>query len=47
MKVDNLSTILDVAAGELRAVDGISFELRKGECFASGASGGSPDGSSS
>ncbi|HEX6690796.1 MAG TPA: dipeptide ABC transporter ATP-binding protein [Burkholderiales bacterium] len=34
MKVDNLSTILDVAAGELRAVDGISFELRKGECFA-------------
>ena len=34
MKVDSLSTVLDVAAGELRAVDGISFELRKGECFA-------------
>jgi peptide/nickel transport system ATP-binding protein len=34
MKVENLSTVLDVAAGELRAVDGISFELRKGECFA-------------
>ena len=34
MKVENLATILDVPAGELRAVDGISFELRKGECFA-------------
>ena len=34
MKVENLSTVLDVPAGELRAVDGISFELRKGECFA-------------
>ena len=34
MKVENLSTVLDVAAGELRAVDGVSFELRKGECFA-------------
>jgi peptide/nickel transport system ATP-binding protein len=34
MRIENLSTILDVAAGELRAVDGISFELRKGECFA-------------
>jgi peptide/nickel transport system ATP-binding protein len=34
MKVENLSTVLDVAAGELRAVDGISFELRRGECFA-------------
>jgi peptide/nickel transport system ATP-binding protein len=34
MKVENLSTVLDVSAGELRAVDGISFELRKGECFA-------------
>jgi peptide/nickel transport system ATP-binding protein len=34
MKVENLATVLDVAAGELRAVDGISFELRKGECFA-------------
>jgi len=34
MRVENLSTVLDVSAGELRAVDGISFELRKGECFA-------------
>ena len=34
MKVENLSTVLDTAAGPLRAVDGISFELRKGECFA-------------
>ena len=34
MKIENLSTVLDVAAGELRAVDGISFELRRGECFA-------------
>jgi peptide/nickel transport system ATP-binding protein len=34
MKVENLATVLDVPAGELRAVDGISFELRKGECFA-------------
>ncbi len=34
MKVENLSTVLDTAAGPLRAVDGISFELKKGECFA-------------
>jgi peptide/nickel transport system ATP-binding protein len=34
MKVEHLSTVLDVAAGELRAVDGISFELKPGECFA-------------
>ena len=34
MRVENLSTVLDVAAGELRAVDGVSFELRRGECFA-------------
>ncbi|HEV7477250.1 MAG TPA: ATP-binding cassette domain-containing protein, partial [Burkholderiales bacterium] len=34
MKVENLSTVLDVPAGELRAVDGISFELKAGECFA-------------
>jgi peptide/nickel transport system ATP-binding protein len=34
MKVDQLSTVLDVSAGELRAVDNLSFELRKGECFA-------------
>ena len=34
MRVENLSTVLDTPAGPLRAVDGISFELRKGECFA-------------
>ena len=34
MRVENLATVLDVPAGELRAVDGISFELRRGECFA-------------
>jgi peptide/nickel transport system ATP-binding protein len=34
MKVENLATVLDIPAGELRAVDGISFELRNGECFA-------------
>ena len=34
MKVENLSTVLDVPAGELRAVDGVSFELKAGECFA-------------
>ncbi len=34
MKVENLRTVLDTPAGTLRAVDGISIELRKGECFA-------------
>ena len=34
MKVEELSTVLDTPRGPLRAVDGISFELRKGECFA-------------
>ena len=34
MKVEDLSTVLDTPRGPLRAVDGISFELRKGECFA-------------
>ena len=34
MKVENLRTVLDTPAGALRAVDGISFELRQGECFA-------------
>jgi peptide/nickel transport system ATP-binding protein len=32
--VQNLRTVLDTAAGAVRAVDGIDFELRKGECFA-------------
>ncbi|HEX2198628.1 MAG TPA: oligopeptide/dipeptide ABC transporter ATP-binding protein, partial [Burkholderiales bacterium] len=34
MKVEDLRTVLDTAGGVVRAVDGISFELRKGECFA-------------
>src|SRR6185312_955907 len=29
-----LQTRLDAAAGEVRAVDGIDFEIAKGECFA-------------
>ena len=34
LTVQNLRTVLDTAAGTVRAVDGIDFELRKGECFA-------------
>jgi len=34
VKVENLSTVLDVAAGKLRAVDRVSFEVKAGECFA-------------
>ncbi|MGH8669044.1 MAG: dipeptide ABC transporter ATP-binding protein [Burkholderiales bacterium] len=34
MKIEDLRTVLDTPAGALRAVDGVSFELRKGECFA-------------
>ena len=34
LRAENLRTVLDTAAGVLRAVDGIDFELRKGECFA-------------
>ena len=34
LTVRNLRTVLDTAAGTVRAVDGIDFELRKGECFA-------------
>ena len=34
LQVSNLKTQLDVAAGEVRAVDGIDFEIAKGECFA-------------
>jgi peptide/nickel transport system ATP-binding protein len=34
VQVENLRTVLDTAAGTVRAVDGIDFELRKGECFA-------------
>jgi peptide/nickel transport system ATP-binding protein len=32
--VENLRTVLDTAAGTVRAVDGVDFELRAGECFA-------------
>jgi peptide/nickel transport system ATP-binding protein len=33
MKVENLRAVLDTPAGEVRAVDGLDFELRAGECF--------------
>jgi peptide/nickel transport system ATP-binding protein len=32
--VQNLRTVLNTTSGAVRAVDGIDFELRKGECFA-------------
>ncbi len=32
--VENLAMRIDTSAGELRAVDGVDFELRRGECFA-------------
>ncbi|MGH8765570.1 MAG: dipeptide ABC transporter ATP-binding protein, partial [Burkholderiales bacterium] len=34
LKVEDLKTRLDTAHGEVRAVDGVSLEIRKGECFA-------------
>jgi peptide/nickel transport system ATP-binding protein len=34
MKVADLRTVIDSGSGQVRAVDGIGFELRKGECFA-------------
>jgi peptide/nickel transport system ATP-binding protein len=34
LRVENLSTRLDSAQGEVRAVDGVDLELRPGECFA-------------
>jgi peptide/nickel transport system ATP-binding protein len=34
LEVSNLKTSLDTPRGELRAVDGVDVELRKGECFA-------------
>jgi peptide/nickel transport system ATP-binding protein len=34
LRIENLQTALDTAAGTVRAVDGIDFDLRKGECFA-------------
>jgi len=34
LEVTNLKTRLDTPRGELRAVDGVDIELRKGECFA-------------
>ena len=32
--VRNLRTVLDTTGGQVRAVDGVDFELRQGECFA-------------
>ena len=34
LKVENLHTVLDAPGGTVRAVDGVDFELRRGECFA-------------
>ena len=34
LEVTSLKTSLDTPRGELRAVDGVDIELRKGECFA-------------
>ncbi|MGQ0544497.1 MAG: ABC transporter ATP-binding protein [Betaproteobacteria bacterium] len=34
LQVENLHTVLDTARGTMRAVDGVDFELRRGECFA-------------
>ena len=34
LRVENLHTVLDSPAGTVRAVDGVDFELRRGECFA-------------
>jgi peptide/nickel transport system ATP-binding protein len=34
LQVENLHTVLDTAAGTVRAVDGVDFDLRAGECFA-------------
>ena len=34
LQVENLKTVLDTPRGEVRAVDGVDIELRKGECFA-------------
>ena len=34
LQVADLRTVLDTSRGVVRAVDGIDFELRKGECFA-------------
>ena len=34
LAAEGLATRIDTTAGELRAVDGVDFELRKGECFA-------------
>ena len=34
LKVEQLQTVLDTEGGLVRAVDGVDFDLRKGECFA-------------
>jgi peptide/nickel transport system ATP-binding protein len=34
LEINNLKTVLDTAGGQVRAVDGVDFDLRAGECFA-------------
>jgi peptide/nickel transport system ATP-binding protein len=34
LRVENLRTVLDTATGEVRAVDGLSLEIQRGETFA-------------
>ena len=34
MRIENLATVIDTPGGALRAVDGVSFDVRRGECFA-------------
>jgi peptide/nickel transport system ATP-binding protein len=34
LRVDDLSTVIDVGGGQLRALDGLSFDIRRGETFA-------------
>jgi peptide/nickel transport system ATP-binding protein len=34
VRVEDLRTVIDTDGGTVRAVDGVSFELRQGECFA-------------
>ena len=34
LAVESLQTLIDASQGPVRAVDGVSFELRTGECFA-------------
>jgi peptide/nickel transport system ATP-binding protein len=34
LEIKHLKTVLDTAGGRVRAVDGVDFDLREGECFA-------------